>query len=115
MRCYIYVIGPEHGPYKVGIAGDPWGRLCDLQVANWNVLVIHALHAIPADADPLGVESRVHASLKRSSIRGEWFDGTPAAISRAILAVLDSPPMSQEAKARHTVLTLHPLAKAASE
>ena len=37
----VYIIGPEDGPFKVGITDDVVARLYDLQVSHWQQLVIH--------------------------------------------------------------------------
>ena len=80
---YVYVIGPEVGLQKIGIATDPRARLGALQTASPFKLILHASIAVPFGAAH-AVERRAHHRLRAARASGEWFS-VPAA--RAIEAV----------------------------
>lgn len=66
----VYVIGPEDGPYKVGIAGDPVRRLSEIQTGNHLPMRLHFVaEAVNAKAK----ETALHVAMKAWSIGGEWF------------------------------------------
>lgn len=67
---YVYVIGPDGGPYKIGRASNPEGRLRDLQVGSYETLQIH--HLFETD-DSMALEALMHSRFKEYRIRGEWF------------------------------------------
>lgn len=66
----LYVIGPECGPWKIGISDNPRGRLTELQVGSPIPLRIH--HEMLVH-DAHGIEKAVHAELEQSRLHGEWF------------------------------------------
>jgi hypothetical protein len=74
---YVYVIGPQKGLQKIGMATDPQIRLATLQTASPHDLLIHAAIAVPFGAAP-DVEGQAHRLLGRMCVRNEWFDITPA-------------------------------------
>lgn len=74
---YVYVIGPEKGLQKVGMATDPRTRLATLQTASPQDLMIHAAIGVPFGAAP-EVESQAHRLLGGMQVRNEWFAITPA-------------------------------------
>lgn len=74
---YVYVIGPEKGLQKVGMATDPRIRLATLQTASPQDLMIHAAIGVPFGVAP-EVESKAHRLLGRMQVRNEWFAITPA-------------------------------------
>jgi hypothetical protein len=80
---YVYVIGPEVGPQKIGIATKPALRLHDIQNGNPAHLSI-ALQMDPEERSAIEVERRAHLILDASRLRGEWFDVTR---ERAVEAV----------------------------
>ncbi len=70
---YIYVIGPENGPVKIGYTGDPPSRLVNLQVGHNEKLMIHHLREI--DSERVWVmEKLIHRGISYKKIRGEWYD-----------------------------------------
>jgi hypothetical protein len=70
---YVYLIGPDEGPFKVGFASNIATRLSSLQIGCWEELKIHHTVSVPA---PLAerIEKSVHHIFKGAHIRGEWFD-----------------------------------------
>lgn len=61
---------------KVGIADDVGRRLAGLQTAS--PVELRLLAAVPGDES---LEQRIHASLSRYRVRGEWFFLTPAVLA----------------------------------
>jgi hypothetical protein len=80
---YIYVIGPQSGWQKVGLAIDPQTRLDALQTASGLDLMLHASVAVPF-GEAHAVERQAHQALARCRVRNEWFETTPAAAVAAV-------------------------------
>ncbi len=80
---FVYVIGPEQGLQKIGLATDPRSRLATLQTASPFDLLLHASVAVPFGAAP-AIERQAHRLLVRSCIRNEWFDTTPDEATAAV-------------------------------
>lgn len=70
---YIYVIGGEAPPYKVGISKDPQRRLKNLQTGHPRKLSILTLKETDISKTKL-LESAIHHHLKHHRTHGEWFD-----------------------------------------
>jgi hypothetical protein len=73
MTSYVYIIGADAPPYKVGISRDPVKRLKALQTGHPARLKIHHVVATPAAKTRL-LETVIHANLKLHRCEGEWFD-----------------------------------------
>jgi hypothetical protein len=70
---FVYVIGPETGPLKIGVATALDKRLQSLQIGCWHTLSVRHSTTVPADiAYPL--ERALHNRFKTQHLRGEWFD-----------------------------------------
>lgn len=69
MDPFLYVIGAEKGPVKIGIAECPTARLANLQIAHYLELFILAEAQIGGVED----EQRVHELFREQRLRGEWF------------------------------------------
>jgi hypothetical protein len=82
---FIYVIGPEQGLQKVGLATDPRSRLATLQTASPFDLLLHASVAVPF-GHAHTIERHAHRLLVRSCVRNEWFETTPADAIAAVHA-----------------------------
>lgn len=80
---FIYVIGPQQGLQKVGLATDPQARLAALQTASPFDLITHAAVAVPF-REAHAVERHAHRLLARSRVRNEWFETTPAEAVAAV-------------------------------
>lgn len=70
---YIYIIGSDNPPYKVGISKDPQKRLKTLQTGHPQKLRIHLLKETDATKTKL-LESAIHYNMKFYRTNGEWFD-----------------------------------------
>jgi hypothetical protein len=95
---YVYVIGPETGLQKIGIAIDPRARLAALQTASPFRLKIHVAVAVPFGVAH-DVERRAHRRLKAARASGEWFNVGPVdaikvveAAAAELLSTSDQPP-----------------------
>ena len=72
-RSYIYVVGPDIGPKKIGIAKDFQKRLSQYRTHNnQNVLQHFAMNCPKEKAE--AIEKKVHAALADKHAHGEWFD-----------------------------------------
>lgn len=72
---FIYVIGPETGPQKIGISKDVETRLGNLQTGNPLKLMIHHVEEVDPDRVLL-LEQKIHKELNHKRKNGEWFDLT---------------------------------------
>lgn len=70
---YIYVIGSDDPPYKVGISKDPQRRLKNLQTGHPQKLRIYGLKETDVSKTKL-LESAIHYHLKLHRTHGEWFN-----------------------------------------
>lgn len=73
-RCYVYVIGPENGPYKIGISSDIKGRIAELQVGSPVKLSLMWKELFEDRWDARRVEASLHQSLDEFRMHGEWFN-----------------------------------------
>lgn len=69
---FVYVVGPEGGPYKVGYSGNPLQRLAMLALASPVRMCVWMLSQTPSGVG-MWVERQVQSALKKSHVRGEWF------------------------------------------
>ena len=67
---YLYVIGPEKGPHKIGFSSDPVKRLAALQSGNADIIICHAVSK--NDCAPR-YERELQDRFKSNRIAGEWF------------------------------------------
>jgi hypothetical protein len=75
-QAYVYVIGAEDGPQKIGVAIDPQERCRMFQTANHVLLKISL--SIPVSRNQARyVERYAHWLLEDKHVRGEWFDVSP--------------------------------------
>jgi len=70
MQIYFIQID-DNGPIKIGKAGDPHKRRCELQVAHHRELIIR--HIEVPERDAAEREKELHGQFKAHRIRGEWF------------------------------------------
>ena len=70
---YIYIIGGNTPPYKVGISKNPQRRLKNLQTGSPYPLKIHSLTETCITKTKL-LETVIHRHLKFKRTSGEWFD-----------------------------------------
>lgn len=70
---YIYVIGAEGPPYKVGISKNPERRLKSLQTAFPYKLKLHVKKSTEIAKVKL-LETIIHRNINNYRTNGEWFD-----------------------------------------
>ena len=78
----LYVIYAE-GKYKVGITGNLYKRIKQLQTGNGDLLQLQGQVELPTRECALAIEKYIHDKLCESNTIGEWFD-----TSRYEIAVL---------------------------
>lgn len=100
---YIYVIGGDCPPYKVGISKDPEKRLRNLQTGHPHKLRIHLLKQTDATRTKL-LETTIHHNMKMHKTNGEWFDlsldKVIAEVEFAIIRYEDDPILPMRVKQR---------------
>lgn len=72
-NSWIYIIGSEDKPYKIGLSKNPNKRLKSLQTGHPKLLKIHYTEEIP-ECKVRYIESCIHDALKLCKTHGEWFD-----------------------------------------
>ena len=71
---FIYVIGRQDGPVKVGITSSPGGRLSAIQTGcPFHVSILH-LTACRDRSEALLHERSFHEICDDKRLAGEWFD-----------------------------------------
>lgn len=73
---FIYVIGPEVGPQKIGITNDLKKRLKAIQTGNPDQLYIHHFEEIDTRTKVRLLERKIHLELNYKKLKGEWFNLT---------------------------------------
>lgn len=86
MNGFVYVVGPEAGPFKVGIAKDVAKRLAAIQTGCPYPLKVHFTLEAP---NALKVEKAAHRKLLPFGTSGEWFN---APLETVIAAVKNEEP-----------------------
>jgi hypothetical protein len=85
---YVYVIGANDGPQKVGFSTNPAIRCRSFGVGRYKVHHAHEVYTRDARA----IERYAHCLLYEHHFRGEWFNVSPwdarVAIVDAVLAIL---------------------------
>ena len=90
---YIYVIGSERGPFKIGMAVSPHSRLNELKTGSYVPLAVKHTAAVPYRVSGK-VEHSIHLALRAHRLQGEWFSVTlPEAIAAVDRAVAEQPEM----------------------
>jgi hypothetical protein len=67
-RRYVYVIGAETGPVKIGVAAEPVLRIRELQTGNPRELQVLAQCRGGEET-----EATLHSLFERERLQGEWF------------------------------------------
>lgn len=70
---FIYIIGGDAPPYKVGISRDPKRRLKSLQTGHPYPLTLHSVTETCVSKTKL-LETVIHRHLKMYKTNGEWFN-----------------------------------------
>ena len=85
-RMYVYVVGPEIGPKKIGIAKNVRSRLSQYKTHNTqNVKLLFSINC-PKDKAKR-IEKSVHQALKERRVHGEWFN---VSVEEAKAAIRDA-------------------------
>lgn len=87
MISFVYVIGSQDNPVKIGYGDRVETRLVSMQVGNPDELKIFGRVVVPWDKAGV-VEKEAHALLWDRHRRGEWFNVTAAEALEAIHAAL---------------------------
>lgn len=72
-KSWIYVVGTNTKPFKIGLSTRPKSRLKDIQTGHPNKLKIHYLHEINKSEVSL-IEKMIHKNINHKRTHGEWFD-----------------------------------------
>lgn len=80
---YLYVMGPDNGPYKVGIADDVYRRQTSVQTGSPVDIIIHSLAKAVDRYSAENIEQLIHAELRPYLARGEWFNANINIINNA--------------------------------
>lgn len=83
MISFVYVIGSQDNPVKIGHGSRVESRLTAMQVGNPDELHILARVVVPWDRAGV-IEKAVHERLWKHHRRGEWFNVTAAEAVAAI-------------------------------
>ena len=83
MISFIYVIGSQDNPVKIGHASKVESRLTAMQVGNPDELRILGRVVVPWDRAGV-IEKAVHETLREHHRRGEWFN---VSVADAIAAI----------------------------
>lgn len=73
-RTFLYVIGREGGPVKIGVSKQPHARVLDLQTGCPFHLKLFYAHALPTRAEAMRHEEMIHGVYETDRLAGEWFD-----------------------------------------
>jgi hypothetical protein len=83
-RTFVYLLQDEQAATKIGISGDPRGRVASLQTGHPEPLrLVKAIRCRTA-ADARAVERDLHSHFERHRMNGEWFDLSDRQVRRAI-------------------------------
>jgi hypothetical protein len=73
MTHYLYIIGSDSPPYKVGVSKNPRNRLQTLQTGHPERLQIHYT-VETRSRQPKLLETAVHRNIRQHNVNGEWFN-----------------------------------------
>ena len=71
-KAYVYFIGGDATPIKIGFSGAPYERLASLQTAHWAQLRI--LAKVEGNFE---LEDAYHTQFAHVRLSGEWFERCP--------------------------------------
>lgn len=98
----IYLIRASNGMFKIGMASNPRARIAGLQTGSPLELKLVHRRSVPK-AHARRAEKRIHKSLRRYRVRGEWFSG-PVDLA---IAEIDRITLREEQLHAHTQLFEH--------
>ncbi len=77
MTFFVYAIGPENGPVKIGFTNDLKKRLKAIQTGNPQKVEIFYSEQFDSKKDMMEAERILHKTLSHKRLKGEWFDISP--------------------------------------
>lgn len=84
---FIYFIGREEGPVKIGVSRNPSERLVGLQTGCPFPLKLHG-HWMVENTRIYAVERTIHSALEPYRAQGEWFSLTPKEAAKLTWPIL---------------------------
>jgi len=103
-RYWIYVIGHDTGPQKVGFSNCPAIRAKALKVKGQPQFLVHYQHEVAPD-DVRGVEALAHHLLDAKALGKERFDVTPGEAIHAVADATERYAAGERAPERTDLLT----------
>lgn len=94
VKQYVYIIGCDDHPVKIGYSTNVQARLIDLQVGQARKLRIYHFAEIK-DGRGREVEKLCHRRIAHHRLNGEWFDVTPYRAIDLLRDVVDNLPPLQ--------------------
>lgn len=82
--CFVYVIGRDEGPVKVGISASPTARLSTIQTSCPFPVKLAQVFMCPDRDIARHIERSFHQTRREKCLYGEWFDYTP----REVIGIL---------------------------
>lgn len=73
MKSYIYIIGGNSPPYKIGFSANPHKRLASLQTGYPSKLFLHYTEELK-EYQVRSIEKYIHKMMNYKRTHGEWFD-----------------------------------------
>jgi predicted GIY-YIG superfamily endonuclease len=77
MSYYVYVIGGEESPVKIGFTKNLQKRLGAIQTGNPTPVKVHYTIEFDTEKEMRYAEKRLHETLRHLRKKGEWFDLSP--------------------------------------
>jgi hypothetical protein len=83
-RTFVYLLQDEQAATKIGISGDPRGRIASLQTGHPEPLRLVKAIRFRTAANARAVERDLHIHFERQRMNGEWFDLSDRQVRRAV-------------------------------
>ena len=77
MSFFVYAIGPENGPVKIGFTNNLKKRLKAIQTGNSEKIEVFYSEQFDSKKDMMEAERILHHTLSHRRLKGEWFDISP--------------------------------------
>lgn len=90
IQTFLYVIGSDQGPVKIGISNNPLGRLATIQTGCHVKVHLWFTKGIATRELALMHERAIHQDHKDRRLNGEWFDMDPGEGAEAIDVQVDT-------------------------
>ena len=87
--CFIYVIGCDEGPVKVGISDNPWGRLRQLKTGCHLPIKLLHVQTMRDREHALYHEKWFHEVHGDQRLAGEWFSTSRWAAVESLLTAIE--------------------------